>query len=233
MSRSRSIGLVACAVAAGVLSAQVATAQPRGTDPAPRFEIGVGFDWIGGASFGTTAANEVVASGAPFPLFSVSTELGGAAGASVRVARRLRRAFTLEGVGSYSRPELRATTAADTEGAPGVTATDRLRQFTIEGAVLFSPARWRLGRRALAFVSGGAGYLRQVHEGDAFAEDGQVYAFGGGLKIPLLTRESKRLCVVGLRADVRAVVRSHGVATDLASHMSPAVGVSGYFGFLR
>jgi hypothetical protein len=85
----------------------------------------------------------------------------------------------------------------------------------------------------LPFLSAGAGYLRHLHEGDTFVQGGQIYSVGGGVEVPLLTRGAKRVSSVGLRADARAVVRSHGAAVDGRSHLSPALGVSAYLGFGR
>jgi len=215
-----------------VVAAVGCSATAASAEPPPRLEVSAGIEWIGGASFGTTSANEVVANGGAFPLFSVSTELAAAVGVDARVGWRLWRMFAVEAAGSYSRPELRSTTAADVEGAPPITAADRLRQFTVEGAVLVSPDRWRLGPRAAPFLSAGAGYLRHLHEGDAFAENGQVYAFGGGVKIPMVSRE-RAPRTFGLRADARALVRVRGAAIDGASHVSPAFSLSAYVGFGR
>jgi hypothetical protein len=209
------------------------SAQQRPADLLPMMEVSGGIEWTAGASFGTTAANEIIASGAAFPLFSVSSEIGSAIGVEARITKRVWRSIRLEASGSYSRPELRSTTSADVENATAVTATDRLRQITIEGAVLFSRNSWRIGGRAVPFVSAGAGYLRQLHEGDTFAQTGQLYAVGGGVEFPLASRPGKRLTAVGVRADARAVVRSHAAAVDGASHASPAVSVSAYLGFAR
>jgi len=233
MTVARSTALLGGALFAALFWTRPAAAQSTPTDAAPRTEVGVGVDWMGGASFGTSSANEVVASGGAFPLFTASSEYGGALGVNVKIARRLRSAFAVEASASYSRPELRSTTAADVEGAPSVTATDRLRQITIEGAILYKLDRWRVGRRGSPFLSAGAGFLRHLHEGDTFVQNGELYAFGGGVKIPLLTRDRKRLAVAGVRADVRAVVRSHGAAPDGRSHLSPALGVSAYLGFAK
>jgi opacity protein-like surface antigen len=222
----------ACGLAAAAVTLSPAYASAQAAANRSRVEVSAGVEWIGHASFGTISANEVVASGGAFQLFSASTELGGAAGVDVRIGYRLWRMVDVEAASSYSRPELRSTTAADVEGAPALTATDRLRQFTIEGDVLVSPERWRLGRRAAPFVSAGAGYLRHLHEGDTFAENGQVYAFGGGVRIPLLSRQ-RAPRALGLRADVLALVRARGAAIDGASHISPAVSVSAYVGFGR
>lgn len=223
--------IVALACAAGLVPARRVSAQPRTVpDALPDFEISAGIEWMGGASFGTVSANEVVASGGAFPLFTVTNELGGAFGVNARIGKRVWRMFELEASGSYSRPELRSTTTGDVESAPDLTATDRLRQITVEGAVLFSMPRWRIGRAA-PFLSGGGGFLRQLHEGDTFAQDGRIYAFGGGVRLPLLSRNRRRS--LGVRADARAVVRARGAAPDGASHLSPAFSVSGYVGFSR
>ena len=223
--------IVALVCGAGLAGPPGASAQSPPAGAAPGLEISAGIEWMGGTSFGTVNANEVVASGGAFPLFKVTNELGGAVGVNARIGKRVWRTFELEASGSYSRPELRSTTTGDVESAPDLTATDRLRQITVEGAVLFSTSRWRIGRVA-PFLSGGGGYLRHLHEGDAFAQDGRIYAFGGGVRVPLLSR-SRRPRSIGLRADARAVVRARGAAPDGASHLSPAFSVSGYVGFSR
>jgi len=227
---AKRIAVVVLAFCAALAPARRAWAQPRpAPDPAPGFEISGGIEWMGGASFGTVNANEVVASGGAFPLFKVTNELGGTLGVNARIGKRVWRTFELEGSGSYSRPELRSTTTGDVESAPDLTATDRLRQITVEGAVLFTTPRWRIGRAA-PFLSVGGGYLRQLHEGDTFAQDGRIYAVGGGARLPFLSR-TRRPRSLGLRVDARAVVRTRGAAPDGASHLSPAVSLSGYVGF--
>jgi hypothetical protein len=224
--------IAALACWAALVPARGASAQPRAaTDAGSGFQISGGIEWMGGASVGTVNANEIVASGGAFPLFKVTNELGGAVGVNARIGKRVWRAFELEASASYSRPELRSTTTGDVESAPDLTATDRLRQITVEGAVLFSTPRWRIGR-ATPFVSGGGGYLRQLHEGDTLAQDGQIYAFGGGVRVPLLARNGRPRSL-GLRADARAVVRARGAAPDGASHLSPAFSVSVYVGLSR
>jgi hypothetical protein len=228
LAHRTAVVVFACCACLG--PARFASAQPRTTpDPARGVEISGGIEWMGGASFGTANANEVVASGGAFPLFKVTNELGGALGVNARIGKRVWRTFEIEGSGSYSRPELRSTTTGDVESAPDLTATDRLRQITIEGAVLFTLPRWQIGRAA-PFLSAGGGYLRQLHEGDTLAQDGRLFAIGGGVRLPLLSRTGRPRSL-GLRVDARAVVRTRGAAPDGASHLSPAVGLSGYVRF--
>lgn len=229
---ARHIAFVVFACGVGVISARRASAQPQSVDAAPNLEISGGIEWMGGASFGTVNANEVVASGGAFPLFKVTNELGSALGVRARVGKHIWRMIELEASGSYSRPELRSTTSGDVENAPDLTATDRLRQITVEGAVVFTAARGRFGR-ATPFLSAGAGYLRQLHEGDTLAQDGGIYAFGGGIRVPLASSGQSGRHSFGVRGDARAVVRARGAAPDGASHWSPAISLSAYFDFSR
>jgi hypothetical protein len=215
--------MICCAVLAG---ASPAIAQQPG-----RVTVSGGLEWMGGASYGSAAANEVTASGGSLPLFTTASDLSASAGVGARVAVRLTHLFEVEAAGTYSRPTIESTISNDFEAAQSVTATDHLRQFTIEGALLYSPTQWRIGR-AHPFLSASAGYLRQLHEGDTLVASGQIYGFGGGASVPLVTsRSGRRMKSFGLRADLRAVVRTKAAALDGKSHTSPAVGVSAFAAF--
>jgi hypothetical protein len=77
------------------------------------------------------------------------------------------------------------------------------------------------------FVTAGGGYLRELHEGGTLAQTGKVVYVGGGARIPLVSRQARqRLTQLGVRADLRALVRSGGVTLDRQSHVSPAVAAS-------
>ena len=58
-------------------------------------------------------------------------------------------------------------------------------------------------RRTPFFVSGGAGYLRQLHEEQTLVETGWSSYVGGGLLRPL-TERPPRLAMVGLRLEARS-----------------------------
>ena len=69
----------------------------------------------------------------------------------------------------------------------------------------------RIGQ-LVPFAGGGAGYLRQVHEGLALIEDGHVYHLGGGVIRDLVTRAHGIVRAAGLRADARVYFLSGGVS---------------------
>ena len=130
--------ILPAAVAVLLSAAPCARAQqPRG-----RLGLAGGLEWMGGSSFGSAAANEITASGAPSPLFSTTSDLSASAGVSVKVGFRITRLFELEADGAYLRPSISAHITGDVEGAPGLTVADRLRQFTVQGSVLYGPNRW-------------------------------------------------------------------------------------------
>jgi hypothetical protein len=135
-----------------------------------------------------------------------------------RVAWHLSRAFAVEGTFGMARTHLRTSITNDFEQAPPVTSTSRLTQYTIEAGLLWQPGGLRFAHgRVRPFVSGGGGYLRQLHDGATLVETGRSAFAGGGVKVPL--REAKgprpsRLKTVGLRADVRVNFTHGGFDVD-------------------
>ena len=204
-------------------SAQSASTAPR---PAGRFEVGIGFLWIGHDNLGTRGATETVATGPRFVLFSTSTQLDAALGAEARIGVHLTRVLEVDAEASYSSPELRTTTSDDTENANPAVASIGVKQITIGGLLVAHLPRLRIGARGVPFVEAGAGYLRQLYDTRAAAVSGQMYQFGGGMKYGLIARPGRRLAGLGLRADLRAVARTKGVAPDGRTHMSPAASAS-------
>src|SRR3954469_2411764 len=186
----------------------------------PRLEVGFGVQWLGAQPLGTKAATETTAAGSAATLFNTSSELAGAGGLDGRVGVRLTRSLMGEAEASYVKPALRVAISGDTEGAAALTVTETLEQFTIGGGV-----RWLLpGRnwspRFSPFVTGGGGYLRQLHEAGTFVETGRYYAVGGGVSTLLGAGGRFHTKGVGVRGDVRAVIRSKGVAFDGGSAAS-------------
>ena len=72
----------------------------------------------------------------------------------------------------------------------------------------------RLGQRTIPFATAGAGYLRQLHEGDTVIEEGQVYEVGGGLKHWLLARNRGVVKAAGIRVDARLYLLTAGITFD-------------------
>lgn len=195
-----------------------------------RFEIAAGPVWTGREAFASKDATETASTGGRSRLFSTSAELAGVSGIEARAGVKVTRVLQVEVSGSYSRPQLRATISNDSEGAPTLTAVEPVRQFTVDGALVFQLPRWRFGRRGVPFVSAGAGYSQQLHEGDTLSASGQTYHVGAGVKF-LLRSRPKGVKGFGVRGDVRALVRTKGVAFDTNAHVSPVLAASLFLRF--
>ena len=222
MSRGRRLVAAGVCAAACVLSASTVRAQSA--DDRGRMEVSVGVMWTGAISLGTVAATEPSPSG-PFTLFSTSTELAAAPGVEARIGVRLTPVLEVEASSSYGRPQLRTAITGDAENGAPTTASDTLQQYTIDGAAVINVTRWRIAGRATPFVLAGAGYMRQLHEGNTLVVPGQTYFAGGGIKY-LLRARAHGLKGIGIRADARALMRRNGVAFDSSIRTSPVVAAS-------
>lgn len=206
--------------------ASTAGAQSSAPIDPGRFEVGVGLRWTGRASFGSREANETTSAGTPSTIFTTSSELASASGIEGRAGIHLTRRLRAEAAGSYGTPQFVTRVTLDIESSTPVRATERIQEFTIQGAMVWDLAVPRLGARTTPFVSAGAGYLRQLHAGGVLAASGQVYEIGGGVKHLVVSRDHARLKGIGVRADARVVARAKGVAIDRRTHLSPVLGAS-------
>jgi hypothetical protein len=221
------IALLAAALVAAV-GVSNAAAQSAG-DPG-RFELAVGPLWIGQQPLGASGANETTGSGGSFALFKTTTTLESAAGLEARFGARVAPWLDVELSGSYARPGLQTTVSGDVEGAAPGPIAERIQQYAVIGDAVWYPLS-PASSRVRPFVTGGGGYLRQLHESETLAVTGQFYEIGGGVKITLTSRLDAGIKTVGVRVDARAIVRVKGVAFDDQSHAAPAVGASLYVRF--
>lgn len=186
-----------------------------------RVDVATGVAWVASATVGVTEARLTTADGGSRVLFETRSELtafrGLEATVHVRVAPFLRIGATV----SSSRGRLATHITDDAEGAPDVTLSERVTEFVIGGTVLADLTSAR--HRARPFVSAGAAHLRHLHEGRPLVETGRTFHVGGGLDYLL---RGTRSPAVGVRADVRAVLRSRGLFFDAGVHVSPAAGGS-------
>ena len=195
----------------------------------PRVEAGLGLIWHGRQPLGAKTATESTGGGSTLALFSASTEVAAAPGFEGRIGVRLARRLVAEAEASYVKPELRIALSGDSEGATAVTATETLQQFTVGGGL-----RWFLpggSRRFAPFVAGSGGYLRQLHSPATLVQTGRYFQAGGGVSVLLLPGRHFHTKGIGVRADVRALTRSKGVAFDGGSKTSPAAGLSAFVRF--
>jgi hypothetical protein len=209
-----------------VLAASRAFAQAPAQEHG-RFEVGVGPIWLGAASFEEQAANETTSSGTARALFVTDTSLNSTTGIELRFGVGLTRRLDVEAVGSYARPRLVTTVRSDLEAGPGpFTASEEMQQFSVGGAVVWRLRPLQARPRWIPFVRGGLQYVRQLHEEGTLLDDGEWYEAGGGVKYLIRSREHGAMKSIGIRADVRAIVRTSGLDVDGRAHVSPALAAS-------
>jgi hypothetical protein len=215
-----------------LLAPRVIWAQGPGESLSGRYELAAGVSWNAPSSLGSADASLTNPSGGRYRLFSTSTEIAGAPAFDVRLGRRLTRAIQVELAASYSSPTLRSNISNDAENSAAIVASESIRQITVTGAAVFYVTRWRIASRILPFVTGGGGYLRQLHQGDTLAETGRIYFAGAGGAIPLISQRSSRAgSRFGIRADVRALFQTGGVSLGAERRVSPSVTASAFVRF--
>jgi hypothetical protein len=102
-------------------------------------------------------------------------------------------------------------------------AVERLDQYLVEAGILFMLDELRFGS-TVPFVTGGAGYVRQLHEGLTLIDQGRDYYVGGGVKHRFLTRTRARLKSAGLKAEARLRLLAGDLVFDA---VVPRLGISG------
>jgi hypothetical protein len=217
------LSLVLLIVCAASTSAQ--TAEER---PAHRVEGTIGGLWLGGAGLGSsTAALRANTTGTPSPfnLFTTESRFGSAPGLDARVGYGLTKRITVEAGLVFSRPEIRTRVSNDVENAPGLTVVEPVEQYFVDGAVVLLLDRFAIGGRTVPFVSGGAGYLRQLHEGQTLVETGQVYHLGGGVKHWFTLRDRGFVRGAGVRVDGRLYLLVKGI--EFEDHVRPHGAIAG------
>jgi len=199
-----------------VLAAAPALAQTPNAARIGRVEVDAGGGWLGGTQLGSIDANlrAATATPTPFRLFSVDSRFAAAPTVHLKAGYALSRRFVVEGGLTLSHPELRASVSSDAEAAPPITVAERIDQYGIDAGLVVMIRELAIGGRTLPFVMGGAGYLRQLHEGQTVVEQGHFFHAGGGVKHWLLAREQGLLNGAGLRLDARLYLMSGGIAFE-------------------
>lgn len=215
--------LVSCALALASFVATPALAQTAAPRP---IEAALGAVRSGGAVFPPVNGNETGTDGGPFPLFKSQSRIASSFGLEGGLAFRASRWLQIGVVGSYGRPELITRVTSDTEGAAAADISEETLRFTVQGVVVAHLTRWRLGSRTTPFLTVGGGYLRELHEGRTLVKTGGSYFAGVGLRYML-----KRTTPIGIKADVRVVADTGGLALDGRTHAAPALGASIFLGF--
>ena len=201
------------------LTPVTAAAQQAAAPRARSFELSAGGIALGPVDFGSaTASLTANQSAAPeSTFFRADSRLGTGLGLDGRLAFNITRALAVEGGFVWTRATLESRITADVEGVPDVTLAQELDTYFIEASAV-----WHLnglafaGGRALPFVAGGAGYMRQLDDEQMLTNDnpGTVYHAGGGVKYLFLQRPRGFFRGLGLRGDARLYVRRGGVELD-------------------
>lgn len=184
--------------------------------PVRRVEVTAGGGLFGGAALGSSDANLRAndTTRRPFRLFSSETRFGRAALLEARAGYSFNRRVAVEIGVALSQPEIRSSTSNDAEGAPALTIVERIDQYFVEGSLIFTIDELSIAGRTVPFVAVGGGYVRQLHEGLTFIEQGRLYHLGGGIKHWLVVRERGFIRAAGLRADARVYVLTDGIAFE-------------------
>jgi hypothetical protein len=208
-------GAAACSAWMAIVAATPA-AQTAADRPVRRFEAAAGALWLNGAALGSgdavLRANQVP--GGDFTLFATETRAAAAPGFDARLGYWLTRTVALEAGFAFMQPALRTRITSDAEGAAGLTVEERLDQYFIDASVVVLLDALRFRERTVPFVSAGAGYLRQLHEGLTLVETGQVYHGGAGIRHWLRRRDAGFARALGLRVDGRVYVLARGVRLE-------------------
>ncbi len=212
-----------------VLIACAASAAHAQTDPPlHRFQLAAGIGFFGGASLGDADANlRSGGSSTPYRLFATSSQLGSSAPAlDLRASVDLTRRFGVEAHALYGHPEMQTDVTGDVEQPGTVVAVDRLDQYLIDGGVIVTLDEFRV-KDWQPFAAGGAGYLRQLHEGLTLTEEGHLFYVGGGVRRTLVMRPSGLVRGLGARGDVRLNFLSGGITVvdKTRNHFSASASV--------
>ena len=196
-------------------------AQPYigGTGPeAGTIEIGGGPLWVGGYDAGGSAALETrntTGGTGPLTLFETDSQMLSTTGIGAQLGVYLGRRISAEAVFQYSRPILRLRPASDFENADAVNIDGQVTTYVAGGSLLYHFG----GGRFVPFVSGGGGYLRQLHQDNAVVVTGTEIHAGGGVK--LWFGSASR---VGLRLDAQVSSRDKAVSFEEKRRIVPTLG---------
>lgn len=179
----------------------------------PSIEASGGATWSSGSDLGgaDAALRTNDPSATPYPVFATETRLRPAAHVEARVDVALGRRLAVETRASLGHPTIATMVSADIEGAPDVTATDRVDAYRFDAGLVF---HWPGARIAGAtpFVTGGAGYLRLRHEGRLLIEDKAVYFAGAGLRRTVWSAPRGFVTSLSVVADGRFTVMPGGLS---------------------
>ena len=183
-------------------------------------EISGGGSWAPGFDMGERQAEltRSGSSGERFDLFSTESRVSGFPGVHARLGFYLSRSISIEGGARFAKPELTVRLSGDAESAADETASETASHYIFDGSLLyhFIGASFA-GGRGVPFVSGGGGYIRELHQGNEVVETGTEYHATAGFKYWLGSGRRR----LGLRAEVGFTAREKGFDNEEGRRTGP------------
>jgi hypothetical protein len=137
--------------------------------------------------------------------------------------------LSIEAGASFARPRVSLAISQDQELGAQALEGEELQQYVVDaGVVWLLPVR--LGRRGRPFVTGGAGYLRQLHQERTLVETGQVFHAGTGLNYWLRGGVGSSRSF-GVRTEARVSFKKDGIDYENQIRAFPSVRLFGFVGF--
>jgi hypothetical protein len=223
--------IVAAAAVASAFGLCGSDAAAQGPLLPGRVEVGIGAVGSAALDLGTADAEQTTPQGGTLTLFETSSRLQPALGIEARIGVGVSRRVQIDAHVSYGRSDLRTRITNDHEDIANGTLAEPVKQIGVGAALTLHFPGWSATSRAIPFVSVGGSYLRELHDGQTLVDEGHAYQFAGGLKYLLGGGTPARPTGVGIRAEVRASVRSRGVAFDDDPILAPAAAAGLFFRF--
>jgi hypothetical protein len=152
-------------------------------------------------------------------LFATDAKLRPAPAAQAQLAVYVTRTLAVEAGFQFARPALEVSLSDDFEDAPDVTASTTITQYLFTGSLVYHFGR--PGAQTTPFIAGGAGHVRDVHEGNGLIDTGIEYHGKAGVKLWFGRRQTS-----GLRLEGGVSIRDGGFSLDEERRIVPNASAS-------
>jgi hypothetical protein len=211
----------------------VASAQDAPALRPHHFTLGAGVVWSGAYDIGGATArlrgNGPGATPPDVTLFTAKSRITSATSPELQIGFAATKRLAVEFGFAFTRPHIGVAIDGDQEAPSQELPGEELHQYLIGGGVTWQ-VPIGMGARLAPFVSGGASFLRQLHEDRTLAETGQVYYAGAGARYWLRGGHARGRAL-GLRGDARMNFRREGIDFEDKMRTYPTFSLSVVVGF--
>lgn len=193
--------------------------------------IDVGMLASGGYDVGSTTAqlrgNGPGAAPPLFRFFTADSHVTRVTSPQLRVGVAVTRRIAVDVGVVQSNPRIGVTIEGDAEAPAQDLFGETLQQYLVDGGI-----HWLLPvtfGRVVPVLSGGGGYLRQLHEDRTLGETGRLFYAGAGARY-WLRGGDRRSMALGIRGDVRVNFRQQGIDFENKMRMYPSMSLSLFLG---